>query len=208
MQDQLFLETNSVDIVFLDIHMPSLNGIKLIEKLRAKLGENVPAFIFTTGDKEMALPAYECGAIGYVVKSALLKQFKIAVDRVIEILKKSSNSNAILNTDNDYFFIESEGSRVKLGYKDISYLESEGNYIKFNGNFNERSIYNRPMHYMESFLSNHGFIRVHKSFIISLHHVSEIFGNEVIVNVPGKDKKLIPIGATYKEELRKRIKTA
>ncbi len=203
-----FLEKNSVDIVFLDIHMPVLNGFQLIEKLRTKIGENVPAFIFTTGDKDMALPAYECGAIGYFVKSGLFKQFKITVERVLEIITKNKDKH-ISHSNSDYFFIESEGSRVKMTYRNIAYLECSGNYITFiDGSDDNRSIYNRPMHYMDSFLSNHGFIRVHKSFIVSIHHVLALNGNDIKVNVPGKGPKLIPVGATYKDEVRKRINVA
>lgn len=200
-----FLEKNLIDIVFLEIHMPNLNAFQLINKLRERVGENTPAFVLISGDTEQALSGYQSGAIGYVVKPILFEQFKTTVDRIIEGWKRNSLSGKA-NYDNEYFFIESKGARVKMSYKGISYLECNGNYIKFVDDSNERFIYNRPMHYMESFLSGHGFIRVHKSFIVSLHHINEMRGNGIIVNVFGKEPKLIPIGTTYREEVQKRIK--
>ncbi len=85
-----FLGKNSIDIVFLDIHMHYLNGFQLIEKLRAKIVENIPAFVLITGDTEQALSGYRSGAIGYVVKPVLFKQFKTTVDRIIEGWKRNS----------------------------------------------------------------------------------------------------------------------
>lgn len=201
-----FLKDNSVDIVFLDIHMPLLNGFVLIEKLRKKIEENMPVFIFTTGCTDIALPAHEYGVNGYFVKSEF-KQFKTTVDSIIEIIKSNNYINSLVPTFNsDYFFIESEGSRVKMTYRHIAYLECKGNYITFvDGPENNHSIYNKPMHFLDSFLSNHGFIRVHKSFIVSIHHIHALNRTDITVNVPGKGHKLIPIGATYKDEVKKRI---
>lgn len=200
-----FLETNPVDIAFLDILMPDLGGLELIQRLRIKLGDDVPSFVLTTGYPEYALSGYEQGAIGYLVKPIIFKQFKITVERIIENWKKNS-VNKTLDQNNEYFFIESQGSRIKLNYKDISYLESDGNYIKFVEGKNERTIYNRPMRYMEAFLSDHGFIRVHKSYIISMNHIHAVKGNKITMNVFGEEKKIIPVGTTYQDEVQKRIK--
>jgi DNA-binding LytR/AlgR family response regulator len=200
-----FLENNPIEIVFLDIEMPHLGGLDLIERLRLKLCDALPSFVLTTGHEEYALSAYEKGAIGYLVKPIIFKQFKITIDSIIRNWKNDS-LNYIPSQNNEYFFIECEGARVKMNYKDISYLECDGNYIKLVEGKRERMIY-RSMRDMEILLFNHGFLRVHKSYIISLHHFHALRGNEITMNVPGEEPKIIPVGATYKDEIQKRMKT-
>jgi DNA-binding LytR/AlgR family response regulator len=192
-----------VDLAFLDIKMPFLGGLELIENLRAKVGRNIPSFILTTGHPEFALSGYQQGAIGYLVKPVEFKEFKITVERLIDSWKKNASINDV-NVDKDYFFIESDGARIKLKYKDIAYLESDGNYIKLVESNADRLIYNRPMRDIERILSNHGFVRVHKSYIVSMHYIKELRGNEIILN--GFDK-VIPVGSTHKSELQKRMNT-
>lgn len=196
-----YLEKNKVDLVFLDIKMPVLDGLKLIECLREKMGRNIPSFVLTTGRPEFALSGYQQGAIGYLVKPIEFKEFKIAIGRILDSWKKNS---AVIDgiVDKDYFFIESDGARIKLKYKDIAYLESDGNYIKLVENNVDRLIYNKPMHYIESILSNHGFVRVHKSYIVSMHYIKELRGSEILLN---GFNKIIPVGSTYKIELQKRM---
>jgi DNA-binding LytR/AlgR family response regulator len=200
-----FLEKNPVDIAFLDIQMPYLSGLELIEHLRIKLSDDLPSFVITTGYPEYALSGYEQGAIGYLLKPIIFKQFKTTIDRLIENWEKKAFNN-ISNQNDEYFFIESGGARVKMNYKDISYLESDGNYIKFVMGKNEHMIYNRPMRYLEAVLSDHGFIRVHKSFIISMNHIQALKGNKITINVFGEESKTIPVGTTYHEQVQKRIK--
>lgn len=200
-----FLENNPIDIVFLDIEMPNLNGLELIERLRLKLNEDVPSFVLTTGCPNYALSGYEQGATAYLVKPIIFKQFQLTVDRLIENWKKNA-ANIIRNQNTEYFFIESQGARVKLNYKDISYLESDGNYVKFVEGKNERMSYNRPMRYMETILSDHGFIRVHKSYIVSMKHIQTLKGNKLTINVFGEEQKTIPVGITYLQEVQRKIR--
>ena len=197
-----FLKENSIDLVFLDIRMPKLEGLKLIENLRLKVGRSIPSFILTTGYEEYALPGYEQGAIGYLVKPIIFKQFKATVERLIDTWNKKKD---IIINETGYFFIETEGAKLKLKYKDIAYLECKGNYIMFiENNGKERSIYNRPMRYIETILSNHGFLRVHKSFIVSADYVQALKRNKLTLMIDGKET-IIPIGEKYKWDVQKYI---
>jgi DNA-binding LytR/AlgR family response regulator len=173
--------------------------------LRLKLKDDVPSFVLTTGYPKYALSGYEQGAIAYLVKPIIFKQFKLTIERLIDNWRKNA-INIINNQNTEYFFIESQGARVKLNYKDISYLESDGNYVKFVEGKNERMSYNRPMRYMETILWDHGFIRVHKSYIVSMNHIQTLKGNKLTINVVGEEKKVIPVGITYLEEVQRKIK--
>lgn len=198
-----YLDRTCIHLIFVEMQMPQLNGLDLIEKLREKSSENLPTFIVMVEDPADALSVYEKGALGYLVKPIVFEKFKITVERVIETLQKSLHSG--LSDNNEYFFIESEGAIVKMRYRDIVYLECDGNYIKIIEAATKRMIYNKPMHYMESILSSHGFIRVHKSYLISIHHIHIVRGNEVMMNTMKDERKVIPIGPTYKNEVQKRI---
>jgi DNA-binding LytR/AlgR family response regulator len=197
-----YLETNQVDLVFLDIEMPNLNGLEFIESLKAVNGKNIPKFIFTTGYHKYALSGFEHGAIDFLVKPIGFKRFNISIERFIDYIKNPTIQNSILNKD--YFFVELDGAKFKIKYGNIAYIESDRNYIQIVEEKIVRKIC-KPMHYIENLLGNHdNFIRVHKSFIISDKYVEVIKGNDIVMNVNGT-KKTISIGKTYKDSVWKKF---
>jgi DNA-binding LytR/AlgR family response regulator len=198
-----FLQENDVDLAFLDVQMPDLDGLEIIEALRIKKRHNFPLFILITGHSKYALSGFEYGVVDFLLKPISFKRFNIAIDRFIE---KQSKTTQISDTgiDKDYFFIESEGSKLKLNYKDIAYVESQRNFVEIVGKHGKKPIY-KPMHYIENILTNqHGFLRVHKSFIISINYIEVLRVNDIILNVEGQ-KKTISIGGTYKENVFKTL---
>lgn len=158
-----FLKKNSTDLVFLDIQMPHLNGLEFIESLRSKLGNSLPDFILTTGFDEYALSGFEHGVSDYLVKPIEYKRFIIAVDRYIS--KQLKNENAE-NEKMTYFFADVNGKKEKINFRDIAYIESQGNYVSIVGDNNLKMLIYKSMHSMQEMLSNNNFIRVHKSFIV------------------------------------------
>lgn len=197
-----YLENNQIDLVFLDIEMPILNGLEFIESLKAVNGKNIPKFIFTTGYHKYALSGYEHGAIDFLVKPIGFKRFNISIERLIDYIKNVPIQNSILNKD--YFFVELDGARFKIQYNNIVYIESDRNYIHIVEEKIVRKIC-KPMHYIENILGKHeNFIRVHKSFIISDKYVEIIKGNDIIMNFNGI-KKTISIGKTYKNSVLKKF---
>jgi DNA-binding LytR/AlgR family response regulator len=192
-----FLEKNSVDIAFLDVDMPNLNGFQIIDNLSRKLKTKLPSFILITGHTQYALSGYDYDIAGFLVKPVDFNRFKISIDRWME-----KQVNVI--TDKDYFFIESDGVKLKLNYKNIAYVESQGNWIEIVENKSKRKIY-KSMHYIEGILvKNKDFLRVHKSFIISVNFISTVKTNEIEMNIEGV-KKTISIGGTYKENVLKKL---
>ena len=199
-----FLKENTVQLVFIDVQMPHLNGIKFIELLRGEKGNDVPYFVLTTGFDKYAISGFEQGAYDYLLKPVTLKRFKIPIDRLISSWKKH-NSLMNVNAEKDYFFIESDGSKLKLNFLDIAYIESDRNSIHIYERNEKRTFY-KKMHYIESLLTtNQNFIRVHKSFIVSVKFIEQVKGSDIILNISGK-QKTISIGGTYKESVLKRLK--
>ncbi|HSH67022.1 MAG TPA: LytTR family DNA-binding domain-containing protein [Bacteroidia bacterium] len=195
-----FLENNKIDLVFLDIDMPNLDGLEFIESLTFTLGKNIPKFIYTTGHSKYALSGFELGASDYLLKPIVFKRFKVAIERILDNWKNSS----FLNSNKDYFFVEIDGSKLKIKYENIAYIESERNYIHIREEKIVRKIC-KPMYYIENILSNHkDFIRVHKSFIVSANFVELYRGNDLILKING-EQKTISIGRTYKESVLKKL---
>ena len=196
-----FLEVTAIDVVFADVQMPHLNGLDLIESLREKKGNAIPKFIFTTGHNQFALPGFEQGVTDYLLKPIGFKRFNTAVDRLLANLSKPTPPTT---SDPDFFFAEANGKKVKINFKDIAYIESAGNYITLAGPKLKLLIY-KSMNGMQEILPSETFLRVHKSYIVSVNFIEAMRGNELILNIEGKPQEL-PIGATFKEALLTKLR--
>ena len=199
-----FLESNSVDLIFIDVQMPNLNGIEFIETMRDKYGNKLPHFILTTGFHEYALNGFEQGVADYLLKPIGSKRFKIAMDRFFSRNQQHEAPQSV-ETRNDYFFADSNGKKQKVNFKSVAYFESAGNYVIIHGDNNLKAVIYTSMNGMQEIVPADNFIRVHKSYIISIDHILAIKGNELIMNKSGSEI-LIPIGVTYKASTLKKLK--
>jgi two-component system LytT family response regulator len=197
-----FLESNTADLIFIDVQMPHMNGLEFIESLRQKHGNNIPNFILTTGFSEFALPGFEHGVADYLLKPIGIKRFKIAMDR---FFSRKLQSPAIVAQNNDYFFADVNSKKQKINYKEIAYVESAGNYVNVLGNNNLKATVYTSMNAMQEMLPPENFMRVHKSYIISINHIHAIKGNELTMK-RGEITFNVPIGVTYKSTTLKRLK--
>ena len=198
-----FLEKNQIDLVFLDIEMPNLNGIDFIENLRQKFGKLTPKFIFTTGYHKYALSGYEKGVIDFLVKPIGFTRFKICIDRIIDNWANPISLNKI--GSKEHFFIEVDGIKIKMNYEDIMYLESDRNCVHIFHRKGKKTVY-QTMQSMESLLNNDNrFVRVHKSYIVSENFVESIKGSDIVMDLRNGTIKTISIGRTYKEIALKRL---
>jgi DNA-binding LytR/AlgR family response regulator len=186
------LQHSPVQILFLDVHMPVLDGIGFLKTLK-----NAPLVIFTTAYKEYAVDAFDLAACDYLVKPFSLERFIVAVDKAIE--KLQANADHQTNLPNDYFFIKADGKIYKLPYNDILLAEAKGNYTKIITSAGAL-IPNISFSSFETLLPSGLFIRIHRSFIISKSKISHIEGNTVYIQ-----KMAIPIGVNYKEPFLKTI---
>ncbi|MES2140588.1 MAG: LytTR family DNA-binding domain-containing protein [Bacteroidota bacterium] len=186
------LNTNKIDLMLLDIEMPDMTGLELVKSLKAP-----PLTILTTSRKEYAIEAFECNVVDYLVKPILLDRFFKAITKAKEIFE---NAHQIAGFSNeDYIFIKNNGILVKINLKEILWIEALGDYMTINTTEKKYTIHS-TMKMIESKLDPNKFIRVHRSSIVSLDYITSIEDNVVVVG-----KKLIPVGAVYKENLTKRL---
>jgi two-component system, LytTR family, response regulator len=200
---QHYLESAQIDLVFVDIQMPQLTGLELIEILQSKKNYRLPHFILTTGYSEYALESYEYGVMDYIVKPVTLKRFSTAVDRYLSNTQVSSVQGIAMQKDN-FFFADVSGVKTRIEMKDIVYIEGAGNYISIFLS-ESRIVLHKTMNSLIDMLDAQDFIRIHKSVVVSVSHIQGLRGNELFVN--HKDMQVVlPIGITYKRTVIERLK--
>lgn len=190
------LQKQKIDIVFLDINMPVLDGVAFLKTLK-----NGPQVIFTTAYKEYAVDAFDLSACDYLLKPFSLDRFIIAVDKALEKLNPVVSVKPAGNdtTGEDFTFIKTDGKIYKLLFDDLLYAEAKGNYTSIVTS----SATLMPVMTFSSFedlLPKGTFLRVHRSFIINKTKITHIEGNRVFIGV-----NEIPIGSSYKDDFLKML---
>jgi two-component system, LytTR family, response regulator len=197
-----YITHNKVDLIFLDIDIPHLSGIELIESLQSISNFKLPHFILTTGHPEFALQGFEFGVVDYILKPVSYKRFHQAIERFLET--KGGSIQEINSEQTEFFFAESEGKKIRVNFEDIIYIEGSGNYISIFKK-DKRLVLLKTLNDMEDILNNKLFMRVHKSFIVSINHIEAYANSEAQLKYKGEAVN-IPIGRTYKEAFKKRLK--
>jgi len=185
------------DLVFLDIQMPELSGIDFIKAIHGKC-----RVILTTAYSEFALESYELDVVDYLLKPVRLPRFLQAVQKVSK--EKEEASEMPHSPDGDYIFVktESKGKLLKINLEDIDYIEGMKNYVAIYRGGQKTMVYT-SMKDLEERLPQNKFIRVHKSFIISIPKITGIEGSMVrLKNVSAE----IMIGENYKSDLMEIIR--
>lgn len=185
------LETETVDILFLDINMPVLDGISFLKTLRSK-----PGVILTTAYKEYAADAFDLEVTDYLVKPFSLERFIQALDKVRETRQKVSPAAP---EEEPVVYLKSEGKIFSVRFKDILYAEANGNYTLI---FTEAHPLKSPITFtaFEALLPATGFEKIHRSFIINKSKITHIEGNRVFLG--GYE---VPIGQNYRERFLKNL---
>jgi DNA-binding LytR/AlgR family response regulator len=191
-----YLNKHSIDLIFLDINMPKLSGLEFLKTL-----SNQPKIIITTAYEEFALEGYELNIDDYLLKPFNFSRFVKSVSKISDALE--NKSIAIQNSENNEdtkIFIKEDKKYYQIKLNDILFIEAYGNYVKIN--MADRIIVSHQT--LTSFTHNlpeNQFIRVHKSFIISIDKIELIEGNRILI----QDHK-IPIGKMYKLNVNRLIK--
>lgn len=196
----LFVERNKVDLIFIDMEMPHLNGLDFIENLRTKSGIDIPKFVFTTGHNEYALSCFDQGVRDYLLKPVGFKRFNIAVDRIIIDMKEKTIET---NVGNQFFFADVDGAKVKINFQETIFIESLGNYVKIIGD-KTKVVIHKSLNSIQEIFPSKNFVRVHKSYIVSIPAIVSFKSNELTFNINDEIIK-VPVGAKYKDELLKRL---
>lgn len=195
------VQAGHVDLVFLDIQMPELTGIQFL-----KIAGNKCSFILTTAYQEYALESYDLNVADYLLKPIAFDRFYKAVEKVHnkQIVKEQAaptiqpviseiQSSVTTNPLQDFIFVKTEHKIQKIYLNDILYIEGLKDYISI-FTADERVITLQSMKKMEESLPTHQFIRVHKSYIISMDKLESIERSRIKIC-----DKTIPIGDTYRD---------
>jgi len=175
------LQTQEVDLLFLDIQMPDLNGIEFLRSLNKK-----PSVIFTTAYREFAIEGFELEAVDYLMKPITFERFFKSVDRVLRNVKKEN--------EDDFLIFKSEGFSRKLLLKEILYFESIGNDVKVVLQMEFIMVPKMSVSELAVHLQHKGFLRIHRSFTINRQKVTAISNHEVLIG-----KIAIPVGRSFRE---------
>lgn len=193
-----FLMKTPVDLLFLDINMPEVSGIELLKSL-----PSTPKIIFTTAYPEFGAESYEFNAVDFLLKPVKYDRFLKAVNKAngYPLIKKESNViSHHVDQQNESIMVKSGTQIFRIETDHIYYIEGAGNYITFHTT-RGRIMALQPMNDILKLLPSATFIRIHKSYIISIKHIGIIERARVIIN-----KSPIPIGITYREQFSKIIR--
>ena len=190
--------SEKIDLIFLDIEMPDISGIQFLKSLKTK-----PMVIFITAYEKYALESFELDVIDYLLKPVSFDRFLKAVYKAYEyfgFINIKSQSHENIGVYSDYLFVKSDHKLIKINTSDILYIEGLKDYVKiFAGG---KPIFTLlSLKYLEENLSPKTFIRVHRSYIISIPKI-EFIGKSKI-NIAGVS---IPISDNYREKLFNIIK--
>ncbi|MPS72784.1 MAG: response regulator transcription factor [Chryseobacterium sp.] len=177
------LQTKPVDLMFLDIEMPNLNGIEFLKSLNRK-----PKTIFTTAYREFAIEGFELEAVDYILKPITFERFFKSVERVLRNIPYDEQVE-------DFIIVKTDGLNRKIILSDILYFESQGNDVKIILENEQKVVTKNKITDLENSLSNKGFVRTHRSFLINSKYVTAFNNNEIILN-----KYNLPVGRSYKKE--------
>ncbi|MDP5201038.1 LytTR family DNA-binding domain-containing protein [Flavobacterium sp. DG2-3] len=182
-----FLNSKSVDVIFLDIQMPQLTGLQL-SKIISK---NIKV-IFTTAYPDFALEGFELNAVDYLLKPISFERFYQAVSK---LNSEPKSETVIAPNSRDFIFIKTDGKNKfqKVFLADILYVESLQNYVCIHTSKQQIITHSSLKNVIES-LPSTDFIQIHKSYVVSLQHIESTDNFSVFVN-----EKELPIGATFKD---------
>ena len=188
------LHHEKIDVMFLDIQMPVITGVEFLRTL-----QNPPAVIFTTAYTDFAMEGYDLNVTDYLLKPFSFERFLNAINKATEQIVLQQQLTHEAEASNDYFFVKEDSKLVKINFQDIDHIECMKDYAKI---FTKQRmiVTHHTMKKFEEVLPNSLFLRIHRSYIVSIPAIQSIFGN--IVETP---KGKLPVGANYKDELMKVI---
>lgn len=190
------LRKEKIDLIFLDIHMPNVSGIDFINSL-----ENKPIFIFTTAYSEYALDAFNLNALDYLVKPIPFDRFLKAANKAFDYYSLKNPQTAPPKQEKPeekaerYLFVKSDYHTQRVDLNEISFIEGLKDYVKIYLTSGKSVITLNSLRNMAEKLPADEFVRVHKSYIVSISKIGTISRNRIIMG-----DKYIPIGDNFKEE--------
>lgn len=180
------LEQHSVDLIFLDIEMPLVNGLAFLQTLTKP-----PRVIFTTAYSNYAVQAFDLDVVDYLLKPFSYERFLKAVKKV-----KEPAVAAVENNDEGHLLVKEKGGLIKVPHNQIIFIKGSKDYVKIMTN-DQQYLASFTMKNLEEILPPHKFVRIHKSYIAGLRHVKMIKNDEVVMEA----SHVLPLSINYKEDL-------
>ncbi|NJN27847.1 MAG: response regulator transcription factor [Cyclobacteriaceae bacterium] len=182
------IKNTDIDLVFLDINMPRLSGINMVKSMN-----QLPQIIFTTAYPEYAVEGFELEVLDYLLKPVPFERFVKAIEKARKKLGNTSEGSA------SFIMIKSDKRHYKVAHADIAFIQSMGDFIKIY--FADKVlISSETLKNIEGQLPAGQFLRIHKSYLVSLAAVRYLDGNQVVT-----DRGTLPIGLTFKEALMRAL---
>ncbi|WP_109302579.1 LytTR family DNA-binding domain-containing protein [Aquimarina sp. AU474] len=198
-QAMKFLNTNSVDLIFLDIHMPDFTGFDFIQTLK-----NPPKIVLITSDKNFALEAFEYDCIvDYLVKPITLPRFLKAIQKAeskeTSVSTNSTESVSGISSEENDLYVNIDRRLIKIDIPTINIIEAKGDYILIKTE-NQNYTVHSTLKKIEEKLPDDLFLKVHRSYIINTKKIIDIEDNSVLIK-----KDVIPVSRSNRPELMKRL---
>lgn len=184
-----FLETNNVDLLFLDVNMPHLSGIGMVKSLSRR-----PLVIFTTAHPDHALEAFKVDAVDYLLKPFSFENLVKAVNKALLMLKVKTQQDS-----SEHFFVKSEGKFHRLYFDDIKYVEGMKDYVKIHTDKESLAVAMNLSSIIDK-LPAATFARVHKSYIVNKNRITKFDSFELML-----DTVTIPIGNVYRDTVLEEV---
>lgn len=189
------LINSKIDLIFLDIQMPKITGLEFLKTV-----SNPPLVIFTTAYPQYAVDGFELNAVDYLLKPFSFERFWKAVLKARTLFDsgKVAPQHPII-VEEEYIYIKTDNKLVKINYADILYIEALQNYIAVHTTTKKYITY-LTFKSIEESLPQSIFLKVHKSYLVSLSKIESIEGNEIIIS-----SHHIPISRNMKDAVMERI---
>ncbi|MDO9258182.1 MAG: LytTR family DNA-binding domain-containing protein [Bacteroidales bacterium] len=188
-----FLANNEVDLMFVDINMPDLNGMDFVKSLTQK-----PQIIFTTAYSQYAIEGFQVDALDYILKPISYASFLKSANKANTWFELNQKQSESVQTTQDSLFVKSEYKMVRIFLSEIKYIESSNEYIQIHLVNDEPVTTLIRLKVMEEQLPKDKFMRVHRSFIVNLDRIKVIERNRIVFD----HNVYIPVGDQYKESFQ------
>ncbi|WP_439185162.1 LytR/AlgR family response regulator transcription factor [Carboxylicivirga taeanensis] len=195
------IQNEDIDLMFLDIQMPDITGIDFLKTLTKK-----PLVVFTTAYEEYAVEGYKLDVLDYLVKPFSFERFMHTINKVGDRLSYKHVVSDFQTLPpkpetKNFMMVKADHKIYRIKFKDILYIEGLREYVTFFC-VNEKIVSLESLRNLEQQLEKHGFMRVHKSYIVNIERIVAFYGNQLKLD---KVQKYIPIGKSFKEVVNKRL---
>jgi len=191
----LFLQSNAVDLLLLDINMPEISGLELLATL-----SQPPKVILTTAYSEYALESYEFGVVDYLMKPINFARFLKAINRVLGTAANNTSTAREVSSSPSYLAIKHDGMALQLPHNQLLYIKSFGNYLRLITKDKTYTILETLTNMAEQLPSQ--FQRIHKSYIVNVEKIDRLDGSRIFIG-----ERDLPLSPMYKLMLKEKLKT-